>query len=100
MPEFGDIAAHLAALADLLPGDDNRHRQALRDVVTALSGSSRSLEDATRHAVMAFFDLSGGGRLVDKPEAWLLSAVMICLQHEKMRLAGGFKGAPLGTRLS
>ena len=86
-PEFGDVAAHLAALADLLPGDDNRHRQALRDVVTALRAPHRDLDDATRHTMMALFDLSGGGKLVDKPETWLLSAVALFVQHEKSRLA-------------
>lgn len=98
-PEFGVVARKLAEIADLLPGDDNRHRQALRDVVTALAQPVPGLQDALRHAAMAYFDLSGGGVLVDKPESWLLSAVMVCLQHEKVRLANGVPRAAQGNFL-
>ena len=99
-PEFGDIVANLAAVADALSGPDNRHRQGLRDVATAMGDATPRFRDATASTMGALFELIGQGKTVDKPETWLLAAVMTLLSHEMLRLNGGTNTAPAGSRPS
>lgn len=49
--------------------------------------------------MMALFDLTGGGKMVDKREAWLLSGVLFCIAGERSRIARGIGARPAGSSL-
>jgi hypothetical protein len=89
MPEFGEVAAKLAALADSLPGEDNPFRQTLRQIPALLHGPNASLTTATNEVTRAAYYLAGRGETIDRPETWIFCACMVLIALEKGRLIGG-----------
>jgi len=99
MPEFGEIAARLAGLADSLEGAENPFRDGLRRVRDLLAGPSPSILEAQAEIFRALACLLKPGGVIDKPETWLFCACAACLFMEKVRLAQTAQPAPKGAQL-
>jgi hypothetical protein len=100
LPEFADIAAKVAALAEILPGDDNPFRKTLRQLRGVMSGPNANLTTATAEVNRAVYYLVGRGQVIDEPETWIFLACLTLLELEKSRLSGGLKAAPPGALTS